>query len=192
MFQTYDAIQYFDSSIWFLNSSSRAIEAKIHKEDSCWIYFIKEAGHDISSHTHPGMFNFFPSDYWKMIDMLKVKMKMAGAVIIYNTDFCKMKILKWAFLCALTRDCIAPHGSMKGCGKPNWYMYDQTRYDPKWEMGFLQESRMVDANKTVLPKPVIYQTCHRFDQAMLSILWTNQMNYSEFETEVTRMDFCCD
>merc|ERR1712048_99355 len=70
MFQNYDAIQYFDSSIWFIDSSKNAINAKIYNEDSCWVYFIKEAGHDISSHTHPGMFNFFPSDYWKMIDML--------------------------------------------------------------------------------------------------------------------------
>ena len=35
MLQNYDAIQYFDSSIWFVDSNVKAIEAKINKEDSC-------------------------------------------------------------------------------------------------------------------------------------------------------------
>ena len=119
----YPAIQYFDTSIWFYQGRKKAVQEKIYRQDSCWIYYIKNAGHDVTSHTHPGMFHYFPVDYWYELDIQNIKMKMAGAVVMYNTDLCKMKILKWAFLCALTQNCIAPHGSMKGCGKPNWWMY---------------------------------------------------------------------
>merc|ERR1712187_687818 len=112
-------------------------------------------------------------------------MKMAGAVIIYNTDFCKMKILKWAFLCALTQDCIAPHGAMKGCGKPNWWMYDHRKIENETsnanfqsEPRFLhflydQVERYTDAYEmqyltlekiTRRKNPETYKICHRYDQ----------------------------
>lgn len=98
---------------------------------------------------------------------------MAGAVIMYNTDLCKMKILKWAFLCALTQSCIAPHGSMKGCGKPNWWMYDQVeRYTDAYEMNLDPKKMMATKNKQY------YQICHRYDQALMTILWASHLKYN--------------
>ena len=97
-------------------------------------------------------------------------MFMAGAVIIYNTPYCKNNILKFAFLCALTPDCIAPHGSMKGCARPNWWMYDMKQYADRDEMTYLTVDKM-----TRNWAPHIYQICHRFDQALMTILWANQL-----------------
>lgn len=165
------ALQYFDSSIWLRNSSSAAIQDKIFQKGADFLYYIKPAGHDITTHVHPGMYNYLPFDYVRDMDPQNVLMRMPGAVIIYNTEYLKDKILKWAFLCALTRDCIAPLGSMKGCGKPNRWMYDQEMYADMYEMPYLTE----DGLKGRKPDKH-WLTCHRFDQALLSILWANELD----------------
>lgn len=59
----YGAIAWFDSSIWFWKSPDEAIEEKIRTFNSSWIYYIKAAGHDILSHTHPKMYGYFPSNW---------------------------------------------------------------------------------------------------------------------------------
>lgn len=82
--QKYKAIQYFDSSIWFRNNGTLAKEEKIYKLNSCWLYYIKKAGHDITSHTHPTMMSYFPADWVKFMNNDIAAMYMAGAVIIYS------------------------------------------------------------------------------------------------------------
>ena len=87
----YGSIVWFDSSIWFWNGTQHWIQEKIVKQDSCWLYYIKEAAHDISSHTHPNMYGFFPSDMAQH-SAWRTHMKMAGAVVIYRL---KVKIRKF-------------------------------------------------------------------------------------------------
>ena len=71
LLQEYDAIQYFDTSIWFYRGREGAVREKIYKQDSCWIYFIKNAGHDVTSHTHPSMFHY-ESVFQMLYEILKI------------------------------------------------------------------------------------------------------------------------
>ena len=74
-------------------------------------------------------------------------MKMAGGVIMFNTNDCKDNLLRWAILCALNKDCIAPQGARKTCPPGT------NKYQP--------------------------HICHRYDQALMSILLANQYGVKE-------------
>ena len=62
---------------------------------------------------------------------------------------------------------------MKGCARPNAWVYDQKRFRKGYEMTYLTEEKMMRSKS-----PAIYQLCHRFDQALLTILWNNKLNYN--------------
>ena len=123
----YGALIWFDTSIWFWKGAEDLIESKIRYQNSNFIYYIKEAAHDIASFTHPFMYGYFPSDMKRHSDALRTHMKMAGAVIIYNDLDFKENIMKWALLCALTPDCIYPERTMKTCTPPSEQLYHRGR-----------------------------------------------------------------
>ena len=164
------------------------------------MYYIKEAGHDIRSHTHPRMYSYFPSDLQKH-SASTTHMKMAGAVIIYNDDRFRDNIMKWAMLCALTPDCIFPPLVQKTCTPPNEHIYNQTRwherlYLPSESVLFNKNGRKIDKEELKndtqarLPRNTVTNVldpvkmaysrtkfCHRFDQAMMAILIENYYDF---------------
>ena len=53
-------------------------------------------------------------------------------MVLFNTGVGYENVLRWAFLCALTADCIAPSGSKRACRfkKDRWSYYGNChRYD---------------------------------------------------------------
>ena len=196
----FGSICWFDSSIWFWKSPEEGINEKIRKHDSSFMYYIKEAGHDIRSHTHPRMYSYFPSDLAKH-SAHTTHMKMAGAVIIYNDDRFRDNIMKWAILCALTADCIYPPLVQKTCTPPNEHLYNQTKWHERLYLPsetqlynknggkidpnalknetLSRQSRNVPANVMDPVKIAFSRTrfCHRFDQAMMAILVENYYDF---------------
>ena len=70
-----------------------------------------------------------------------------GTILLINTEDVQEHVMKWAAVCALVQDCIAPSGSRLYC--PG---------------GFWQTSQEKHGG------------CHRYDQALLSLLVTNLYN----------------
>ena len=60
--------------------------------------------------THPAMIEYFPIT---PKEGLTETMLPGGAILLFNTEDVKVKehIMKWAAVCALVQDCIAPPGS---------------------------------------------------------------------------------
>ena len=191
----YGGIVWFDSSIWFWNGTdTESIRDKIFgknlqnlkystnsKSDSCFLYYIKQATHNIASHTHPNLYSYFPG-FGQNLEHLNenIKMKMAGAVIIYNEPECQNNILKWAILCALTEDCIHPKESRKQCPPMNSYLYNQSEYvKERDEVPYRPRLRLgrLKSGTHLLSKP--FWICHRFDQSLFSILVHNYYNFEE-------------
>lgn len=171
----------------------------------------------------------FPSNIQRHISQ-EVHMKMAGAVILYDTPKCRYNILKWALLCALTPDCIFPPGSRKTCPPHNAYSYDQSRYNDTTDRTEYEAERLLPgARKSQRFQIARYVlnwetcfgkswrvwivksscnfwkfgarfTCHRFDQAMTSILVENFNGYHKVcemklwrfpRTHICWFTFCC-
>lgn len=173
----YGSILWFDTSIYFFKNANEAIYKHIVEQDTCWVFYIKAAAHDIASFTHPKLWGYFPSNYTKYNTPDDSYMKMAGAVIIYDTDKCRYNILKWAILCALTKDCISPAGSRKSCPPDNGYSYNQQVFN------HTNDGMQYDGNRLTVPKGKPehqqFEMCHRFDQAVTSILVENFNGYNQ-------------
>ena len=58
--------------------------------------------------THPGMIEYFPIT---PKEGLTETMLPGGTILLFNTEDAKEHIMKWAAVCALVQDCIAPPGS---------------------------------------------------------------------------------
>lgn len=54
----FGSILWFDTSIYFWKNAEDAIKTRILGRDTCWVFYIKQAGHDIASHTHPRMWTY--------------------------------------------------------------------------------------------------------------------------------------
>ena len=204
----FGAIMYFDTSVWFTNNYSYVLKTKMARIDTGtleqdFLFFLKKSSHGIASHTHTSLYSFFPSDYFSHLGApvpgKGIKMHMAGGVIIYHTDFVKEKILKWAFLCALTKECIDPENSQKGCSNLSGarYLYNQEltvggdqEETPVSDQDFdavddqiQNQNQNSNSNSTEHQKPIKY--CHRYDQSLLSILLANEYKYDFSNTEIT-------
>ena len=71
-----------------------------------------------------------------------------GTILLFNTEDVQEHIMKWVAVCALFQDFIAPPGSKLNCP---WDRFWQTPREK-------------------------YGGCHRYDQALLSLLDTNLYN----------------
>lgn len=179
----FGSIIWFDTSIWFWQGAEDLIESKIRYQDSSFVYYIKEAAHDISSHTHPLMYSYFPSNLTQHTK-LSTHMKMAGASVLYNDRNLQQNIMKWGLLCALTPDCIFPERSMKTCTPPSAQLYHQEKYR---KHQYLTNYNEINEETGEIDPDLTYSAwkktsdrvryCHRFDQAMMSILVENFYNY---------------
>ena len=112
MLSEFDGAMYFDSSIKFLGNLTNNLIELMSRHNTGAVFYIVPSGHSIIAGTHPGMFEYFP-----MIKKAAVKdMLQGGAVAYINKDEVQRHIMKWAVICALNKDCIAPPGSKINCG----------------------------------------------------------------------------
>ena len=139
-----------------------------------FIYYIHPAGHNIAWATHPEMFSYFPSDVSKFNEDVKKGgrgMSMAGAVIIYDTERCRNGILKWAYMCALTKECISPTTGLSS---------------PKLWHGIMTVDNHFCNGTAPRQKPF---NCHRYDQSLLSILVNNFYGYETSRFHIDRSEW---
>ena len=156
--QEFDAITWFDTSMSFSVGQEtfiRTVKDYIINKKSSVLMYVHETGHSTAWATHADMWSYFPSNMTKFgpKEDPSSLMSQANGVILYNTIDFKENIMKWALLCVLTEDCIAPY---RIDGKQS------TKWCPK----------AIDTQK----QPYI---CHRFDQSLFSLLAHNYYFYDK-------------
>ena len=67
-----------------------------------------------------------------------------GTILVFNTADVQEHVMKWAAICALVKDCIEPPGSTIKCPPDIWTIPQEQ-----------------------------FSGCHRYDQALFSLLVTN-------------------
>ena len=125
----FGGVLWHDSSIILeQNYTERMVEQK-----SGFLYYTGGTGHSITAATHPRMFEYLPM---KGKEQMSGPMEQAGGMIVYNTKNVLQNIMKWAIICSLHKECIAPSGSrVNGCnfsgGKYKYggcHRYDQSMF----------------------------------------------------------------
>lgn len=96
---------------------------------------------------------------------------MAGAAMMWNDYDFKNNILRWALLCVLTEDCIAPQQIQKTCTPPSTHIYKQE----KWPDMYYLKNMTAEVAESLHSR---IRYCSRFDQALMSILIENHYNYN--------------
>ena len=114
------------------------------KRNSGFSFMIRNAGHSTFSTTHPGMYEYLPADEGPLKETW---MLQSGAYAAARTRELFENVFFWAYLCALTEECMHPPGSIR---QP---------------CDFGHNSR--------IGKNARYAGCHRFDQSVLNILLGN-------------------
>ena len=150
----FGALTWFDTSMSFsVNGDSYDMIVKdyiINRRSSVLMYN-HETGHSNAWATNAGMWSYFPSNMTK--HHVNHVMSQANGMILFNTKEFKMNIMRWALLCVLTEDCIAP---MMVTGRQS------NKYCPKekdtQDFGYI---------------------CHRFDQSLFSLLVHNYYYYDK-------------
>ena len=141
--------------------------------------FISFFFHSVSTAwaTHPEMFAYLPSNITKH-NSHHVFMGAAGATITYNTDELKHGIMKWAFSCAMTIECLAP----------NYQLTEKHIPWGEWANPWGDFDIHYCNNTYEKFRP---GACHRFDQSMFSILVYNHYNFDQEKFRIfgTRKDF---
>lgn len=161
MLQEYQAITWFDTSMSFSAASEtfkRVVREFIINRASSVLMYVHETGHTTAWATHATMWGYFPSNMAKFGPAVKNLMSQANGVILYNTEDFKKNVLRWALLCVLTEDCIAP---MQVNG------IRSNKYCPK----------EVDTQK-------LGYICHRFDQSLFSLLIHNYYFYDKSKYQI--------
>ena len=127
VFSDYDGVLWADSSIKF-----RASDIKWNKDDlesSAGLALLEETGASNYAVTFRQMYDFIPTDINKQSN---VSMFAASVMLLYKTAIGYEKVMRWAFLCALTESCIAPRGHTRWCkfGKNRYTQFAHcNRYD---------------------------------------------------------------
>ena len=108
MLMEFGAIMWLDASIKLVGDFRPAIEQMV-REKSGFLFIISPGENSILAATHPNMLKYFPQNFQNAI------IQQACAMMIVNTPEVQRDIMKWAVLCSLERNCIAPLGSQLYC-----------------------------------------------------------------------------
>uniref|UniRef100_A0A183BTT6 Glyco_tran_10_N domain-containing protein n=1 Tax=Globodera pallida TaxID=36090 RepID=A0A183BTT6_GLOPA len=76
-----------------------------------------DTGHSVAFATHPGMYTFIPH-YWEIVAPNEFRAMVQASFSIVQRSEHSRKLLKWALLCAATRECIDPPGAIIKCPWP--------------------------------------------------------------------------
>ena len=141
----FDGVMWIDSSIRIYGHFDHILERMV-RFNSGALFFLKiVGGHSIAMATNPRMIEYFPV-FPK--EGLTETMLPGGTILLFNTEDVQEHIMKWAAVCALVQDCIAPPGSKRNCPGNRFWQTPREKYGG----------------------------CHRYDQALLSLLVTNLYN----------------
>ena len=153
MLKEYQAITWFDTSmVWFEEKKFQtAVQKYIVNKKSSILFYGHDAGHSNAWATNARMWSYFPSNMTEHGSKTQNTMKQANGVILVNTEDFKQNVMKWAVLCVLVEDCIAP---MMVNGK--------------------QVNKWCPKGKETQDQGYI---CHRFDQSLFSLLSHNYYYY---------------
>ncbi|GMR60271.1 hypothetical protein PMAYCL1PPCAC_30466 [Pristionchus mayeri] len=136
-----------------------AVHARNVEECKKYPYLLHSfTGHGIFAATHKDMYKYLPTNDGE-IRKKKAKMFEAGLAYIVRRDEVLNDIVKWYVLCALEKDCMAPHNSMPAC-----FFEGHTQYE-EWA------------------------GCHRYDQSALNILLANVNHYDRHYYTSDIVDF---
>lgn len=127
------------------------VESSKNNLPSDILWYMGHSAGSVIANTYQNTFNYLPSDPFFLSGAHREVMH-GGAFIMYNTQFFKWNFMKWAILCALTKDCIAP--------KEYWD----------------DENREISYHSKICPKkfyPMMRHVCHRTDQSLMSLLAYN-------------------
>lgn len=141
LLSAFDGVMWIDSSIRIYGHFDHILERMVHFNSGALFFLKIEGGHSIAMATDPKMIEYFP--VFPKVGLTET-MLPGGTILLFNTEDVQEHVMKWAAVCALVKDCIAPPGSRLYC--PG---------------GFWQTPREK------------YGGCHRYDQALLSLLVTN-------------------
>lgn len=112
MLSEFDGTMWFDSSVKFNGNLTNALIELMSRHNTGAVFYLRSTGHSIITATHPGMVEYLPIiKEGGVRDMLQ-----ASAVVYVNMDEVQRHVMKWAVICALQLDCIAPPGSKLFCG----------------------------------------------------------------------------
>jgi len=168
MLMEYNAITWFDTSMNFLAKDELQMSKVVRKyamnKRSSMLYYVHTAGHSTSWATHANMFSYISSNITALSQKSSCSMKQANGVILFNTEEFKENIMKWALLCVMTKDCIAPESLWLSPIKVN-------KWCPK-------------------SKDTQYESyiCHRYDQSLFAILAHNFYKYDESVYQIQEND----
>ena len=116
----FDGVMWFDTSVKFGRNGTHILE-RMARFKTGILFYVGTTGHSILAATSPGMLKYFPL---KKSDAVK-DMLYASAMIILNTPDVQKHIMKWASVCALKKECIAPPGSRNHCDRS---VYRRNKY----------------------------------------------------------------
>ena len=130
----FDAIMWMDASVLLTGTYLPAIDQMV-KEKSGFLFFNKHGSNRVIGVTHPNMLDYIP-----VVRSSKIRtnyMQQANGMIIFNTLEVQRDVMKWAVLCALCKNCIAPLEASRRCPKNlrdkeyyiNCHRYDQAVFN---------------------------------------------------------------
>ena len=102
---------WLDACIVFQETYDKVVHYMV-ENNSSFLFYIRLSGHSIVSATKPRMFRYLPM---KNAHLAKT-MPQSGGMLVFSTKLVRNIIMKWAIVCSLLEDCIAPPGSYLDCG----------------------------------------------------------------------------
>ena len=155
----FDGVMWFDTSVRIYGDVNQVLERLVHFKSGI-LFFLKigPKSHSIAAATDPGMIEYFPLTPQGKTGLV-TDMLPGGTILVFNTADVQEHVMKWASICALVEDCIAPPGAKLRC----------------------------PGNLFAIPREQ-FAGCHRYDQALFSLLVTNlygnvRVRYSLNSTE---------
>ena len=140
----FDGVMWIDTSVKVYGDLTHVLERLVHLKSGI-LFFLKlrPPTHSIAAAVDPGMMEYFPltpqGKTYLVTDMLP-----GATILVFNTADVQEHVMKWASVCALVKDCIAPPGSQYDCPPNIW----------------------------TIPRDQ-FAGCHRYEQAHFSLLLAN-------------------
>ena len=109
----FGGVMWMDASVVLARQYSyQYLMDRMIKKKSGFLYYVSPSRHSIEFATHKHMFDYLPMRGAKET---KANMAQATGMILFNTEYMLKHVMKWAILCSLHEDCIAPKGAKLQC-----------------------------------------------------------------------------
>lgn len=105
----FEGVMWIDSSMRIYGHFDHILERMVCFNSGALFFLKIEGGHSIAMATHPGMIEYFPITPKE--GLTETMLPGGTLILLFNTEDVKEHIMKWAAVCALVQDCIAPPGS---------------------------------------------------------------------------------